>query len=122
MLALAALGTGCSDDQHPWCADLESIGDLTELAAAIAAGDASAARAQTDVVNEVAQGAPTEIRDDITDVAKVLEEAVEVSLAPTDAENLDNRREATNQRLADVPEKISTISAWAEEECGLRLD
>lgn len=56
------------------------------------------------------------------EVADVLGEAVEVSLASDDVEDLELSREATNQRLAEIPSDISAITSWAEEECGIRLD
>jgi hypothetical protein len=57
----------------------------------------------------------------MVELATVLGEAVEVSLAG-DSEDLELRREATNQRLAELPPRILEVSSWAEEECGIRLD
>ncbi len=112
----------CGDGQDPWCDDLESFRGLEQLSAAILAGDGPSAREQLEDFGRLAQDSPEEISEDMAEIAGVLEEAVEVALAGEDSEDLENRREATNQRLAAVPTNISAVSAWAEEECGIRLD
>lgn len=114
--------SSCGDGQDPWCEDLGSFRGLDQLSAAIVAGDGPSAREQLEDFRRLAQDSPEEISDDMAEIARVLEEAVEVSLAGDDAEDLERRREATNQRLAAIPTNTSAVSAWAEEECGIRLD
>lgn len=112
----------CGDGQNPWCEELESLGDLEALAAAIASGDGPSASEQLDEFDGVAESAPEDIADAMQEVADVLADAVEVSLASDDVDDLELRRDATNQRLAEIPDQISEVSSWAEEECGIRLD
>ncbi|MGI9578985.1 MAG: hypothetical protein ACR2OH_12350 [Microthrixaceae bacterium] len=120
--AVAMLVGSCGDGQNPWCEDLESVADLDVLAGAITAGDGPAAREQLDEFDQVAASAPQDIADAMGRIAEVLGEAVAVSLAGDEAEDLELRREATNQALAQIPAETSEVSAWAEEECGIRLD
>lgn len=112
----------CGDRQDPWCDDLESFRGLEQLSAAIVAGDGPSARGQLEDFGRLADDSPEEISDDMAEIARVLEEAVEVAMAGEDSGDIENRRGAINQSLAAVPRNISAVSAWAEEECGIRLD
>jgi hypothetical protein len=119
---LVATVASCGDGQDPWCDELESFRGLEQLSAAIVAGDGPSAREQLEDFGRLAQNSPEEISDDMAEIARVLEEAVEVAMAAEDSGDIENRRGAINQSLAAVPRNISAVSAWAEEECGIRLD
>ena len=114
--------SSCGDGRDPWCDDLESFRGLDQLSAAILAGDGPSASEQLEDFGRLAQDSPEEISDDMAEIARVLEEAVSVAMAGEESEDVENLRDATNQWLAAVPTNISAVSAFAEEECGIRLD
>lgn len=119
-----AVSAGCGDDQPEWCDELESVGNLEALAAAIAAADGPTATDELEGFEQVAEGAPSEIRADMEAIADVLSDVVAVAMAGenADADQLELQRESANQRLAEIPGHVATVSGWAEEECGIRLD
>ena len=124
LLAAVATSAGCGDDQPEWCDDLESVGSLGALAAAITAADGPTATEELESFGQVAESAPNEIRADMEAIADVLAEVVAVAMAGenADADQLELRREAANQQLAEIPAHVATVTGWAEEECGIRLD
>jgi hypothetical protein len=120
VLALA----GCGDDQLPWCSELASVADLEELATALSAGDSEGVAEGVERFTSVASSAPVEIRADMEAVADALSEVVEVAMTGdgADPEDLELRREAVNAQLGRVTSNVAAVSAWAEQECGIRLD
>ncbi|MCB1270517.1 MAG: hypothetical protein M9942_01935 [Microthrixaceae bacterium] len=122
--ALFSLLVGaCGEDQHPWCAELESVVQLDELASSMASGDTEAAAGEVEHFSEVAAEAPGEIRAEMQAVAEALDQVVEVALTGADAapDDLELRREALNDELGRVTDDVATVSSWAETECGVRL-
>ena len=124
MSLTVALAPACSDDQAAWCDDLEEIWELVELRTAAMEGDAAAAQGELERFSEVASEAPEEIRDDMQQISALLEEVVAIGMAggTTSDDELERRRERANQQLASMPERTARVAAWAERECGLRLD
>ena len=128
LVALAVAGlagtAACGDDQPEWCDDLASVGDLEQLAAAITTSDGPTAAEELDRFEEVAAAAPEAVRSDMETIASTLRDVVDVALAGenADADDLELRRDAANQRLAEMPAHIAAVTGWAEEECGIRLD
>lgn len=125
MLGAAVLTlTGCGGDQLPWCSELESVADLEELATALSSGDAEGAADGLERFTSVASSAPVEIRADMETVADALSEVVGVAMTGDGAEpeDLELRREAVNEQLGRVTSNVAAVSAWAEQECGIRLD
>lgn len=127
LLAAAAAGllvAGCGEDQDPWCDQLDSLADLGELATALASGDAESAQRELERFSEAASDAPEAVRDDMVAVADALEQVVGVALTGPDADpdDLELRRESVNDQLDTVSANVSAVSAYAETECGIRLD
>lgn len=122
-VAVVAL-SGCGDDQLPWCSELASVADLGDLANALSDGDPEGVSESLQRFNAVASSAPAEIRADMTAVADALTEAVDVAMTGDEAEPdaLELRREAVNTQLGRVTTNVAAVSAWAEQECGIRLD
>jgi hypothetical protein len=128
LLAAAALAmaatSACSDSQAKWCTELADQQDLAALVAAVDSGDVAASEAAMADLEELADGAPEPIRDEMDQVVTVLTEVVDLrldsgELAPDELENLRTR---VNQRLDQVSESAAAVSGWAETECGLTLD
>lgn len=116
---------GCGEDQLPWCSELASIADLEELAAALSTDDAESAAEELERFDSVASSAPLEVRADMEAVTDALSQAVEVAMAgddDADPDDLELRREAVNEQLGRVTSNVAAVSAWAEQECGIRLD
>lgn len=115
---------GCGDDQPEWCEQLRSVGELDQLAAAISAADGPTATEELERFTQVAGSAPEAVRDDMEAIASTLAEVVDIAMAgdEVDPDQLELRREAANERLAEMTDRIASVSGWAEEECGIRLD
>lgn len=116
--------SGCGDDQLPWCSELASVADLHELSTALSTHDSEAVSEELERFTSVATSAPVEVRADMEAVADALTEAVDVAMTGTDSDpdDLELRREAVNTQLGRVTSNVTAVSAWAEQECGIRLD
>jgi len=123
-LVAVLLPAACTDKQNPWCEQLSSLGDLDALTTAVSEGDGPTAQKELERFEAVAEDAPEAVHDDMVAIADTLGEVVAVGLAGADAEDteLEQRREAANQRLAAMSERTADVSAWAETECGIHLD
>jgi len=122
--AVVLVVPACGDAQPGYCADLESMGSLKALTAAVAARDRAKAAAEVERFRAVADGAPAEIHADMAAIADTLAEVVALGTTAqngSDAE-LERRRKRANQRLAAMTDHTAAVAAWAEEQCGLRLD
>lgn len=124
LLGVAVVLAGCGNDQLPWCSELESVSDLEQLATAISDGDATTANEEVDRFSAVASSAPAGVRTDMQAVADALSEVVGVAMTgeEADPDDLELRREAVNDQLGRVTANVDAVSAWAEQECGIRLD
>ncbi|MCP4435805.1 MAG: hypothetical protein GY812_09985 [Actinomycetia bacterium] len=121
---LTAPLAACGDGTPTWCGQLESVGDLDSLVAAVASDDGSTGATELDRFAAVAADAPEEIADDMAAINDTFAEVVDIALSGSEADpdELELRREAANQRLAEMPAHVAAVSAWAETECGIRLD
>lgn len=115
---------GCGDGRPGWCDDLAERQDLDALVTAVVADDPAAAEEALSDLQQLAEGAPAEISDEMETVVALVEEVVDIRLAGDEVSEaeLERRRELVNQQLAEVPDHTATIGRWAEQQCGLQLD
>ncbi len=113
---------GCSTSQPAYCDDLEAWMSFDDLSAAITAGDENAAAAQLEALQELARSAPDEIAEDMDEIVATTADVVALGLTNSDSTADELERERVNRRLARVVENTTAVSAWAETECGIRLD
>jgi hypothetical protein len=113
---------GCSGGPPAFCDDLEDWVTFDDLNAAIVAGDSEAAEEQMSMLEELASSAPSEIAADMAEVSATMTDVVALGLSTTGSTEDELERERVNRRLAGVVEHTTSVAAWAERECGLRLD
>jgi hypothetical protein len=121
---LALATPACGDDQPGYCSQLESVGSLKALAAAVAGDDRARAGAEMARFREVAADAPDPIHDDMAVIADALAEVVALGTTSPSASDtdLERRRDRANQQLASMTDHTAAVAKWAEEQCGMRLD
>lgn len=129
---LAIVISGCTSSVDAFCGRLKENAGLKSLTSSIQNGDLKAANTAADEFMELADGAPTEIRADMREIAtgvigivELLEqERRETSVSDdsfsseTETEQLRNR---LNERFDDLDRRSLHVETWASTNCGLDL-
>jgi hypothetical protein len=142
-LVLSVL-TGCGDGRPSFCDDLARNADLKGLSSALEAKNLPRARSKAKEFQDLADGAPADVRDDLKDLADSVADIVgllgaERTAGPTvastvpgattttsgspagDPAELERLREDLNRRLAELSTTSSRVQDWASRTCGITL-
>ena len=139
---VAGLLSGCGDGRPGFCDDLARSADLSGLTAALEARNLPRARQAAADFQDLADGAPPDIRDDIRSLAGSVADIVGLlgaertsgpgvttttagdgPAAPpsADAADVERRREDLNRRLGELSGTSSRVEDWASRTCGITL-
>lgn len=133
LLTLLTLPLGCSDGTPAFCGPLSEAADLDAVSEALDAGDLDAAQAEAAALQDLAAGAPDEIRSDLIALADSVADIVDLVVADTpepgeaddrpgrQASEVERRRDDVNSRFADLDRRSTVVTTWAARECGLDL-
>lgn len=135
---LALLGvvgplTACGDGRPAFCDDLARAADMDALSAALRAQDLDKARRAAREFSDLADGAPSEVRPDLQDLARAVSGIVDLLGAERnampgagregqgDAAVVERQRDDLNERLDELATTSSRVERWATRECGISL-
>lgn len=146
-LALVAGVIACGDGRPGFCDELSEQASLDDLAAALEDGDLDTAATEADELQQLAEDAPREVRPQFEALARGVADVVGLLEAEqrsgtdgtggsggdgtgdataddgnvTDPADVERLRKELNERLGELGDDSSTVSAWTEENCGFSL-
>ena len=122
VLLAGTLG-GCAGENDRFCASLAKNWRLDELSDAIGRGDDAAIQAGLQRFSELADEAPAEIADDMTNLSRTLSDAVRLvtQAKGPDGQSTPVDTATLSQALGPVEESSQHVTGFADRECGLHL-
>jgi hypothetical protein len=139
-VSLVAGPAACGDGRPAFCDDLSEQAALDGLTSALEGGDLGAAAEEAAALRDLASAAPREIRPQFEALASGVVDLVallEAERAPgdggdadgptpddgnvTDPAEVERLRKELNDRLGELTDDSSEVSAWTEENCGFSL-